>query len=175
MNEDLRFPIGRFHYAAPFSDSERTDQIERIASLPDRLASVLTTLEAADWETPYRAGGWTVRQVVHHLPDSHLHAYTRFLFALAQNGTQIVPYNEERWVAVIDERQISPDLSLALLRALHARWSALLRTLAGEDFQRSVHHPDHNRAITVDELLGMYAWHGDHHLAHIESVTSRNR
>ena len=170
MNDALRFPIGRFHYAGPSSASERAEQIDRIASRPDRLLNVLTTLEPADWESPYRPGGWTVRQVVHHLPDSHLHAYTRFLFALAQDGTRIVPYDEERWIAVIDERQINADLSLALLRALHARWSALLRTLQGDDFQRSIHHPEHDAPITVDVLLGMYAWHGDHHLAHIESV-----
>lgn len=176
MTHDPRYPIGQFHYAGPSTHAARSEQIHRIATLPDRLDDVLGALDPDDRETPYRPGGWTVRQVVHHLPDSHLHAYSRFMFALAQDGTTICPYDEARWAAVVEERELSDELSLVLLRALHARWAALLRTLEGDDFRRTVHHPEHGRAMTIDELLGMYAWHGDHHLAHIESVRrSRER
>lgn len=174
MPDDLRYPIGSFHFSGPNSDTTRARCIDRIATLPDRLESVLATLSPHDWETPYRSGGWTVRQVVQHLPDSHLHAYTRFLFALAEDGTTICPYDEVRWSEVVSQRDVPPELSVTLLRALHDVWVALLRTLSGDDFQRTVHHPGHGRALSVDELLGMYAWHGDHHLAHIESVARRS-
>lgn len=173
MTPDPRYPLGRFNYAGPSAAAERAEQIDRIATLPDRLESTLAKLDPAAWETPYRPGGWTVRQVVHHLPDSHLHAYGRFMFALAQDGVTIRPYDEVQWVAVAEEKRLEPMLSVDLLRALHARWAALLRTLEGDDFRRAIHHPEHDRSISVDELLGMYAWHGDHHLAHIESVRNR--
>lgn len=173
MNLDPRYPIGQFHYDGPYTGAARAERIERIATLPERLEIVLAALDPTDWETPYRPGGWTVRQVVHHLPDSHLHAYGRFMFALAQEGTSIRPYDEARWVAVVEEKRLATELSLGLLRALHARWAALLRALEGDDFRRTIHHPEHGRAISVDELLGMYAWHGDHHLAHIEVVRGR--
>ena len=174
MNSDPRYPLGRFRYAGPSTDAARARQIERIATLPDRLESTLATLDPDGWETAYRPGGWTVRQVVHHLADSHLHAYGRFMFALAEDGVTIRPYDENRWAAVFEAKRLPPELSLDLLRALHARWAALLHTLEGDDFGRTILHPEHNRAISVEELLGMYAWHGDHHLAHIEAVRKRN-
>jgi hypothetical protein len=173
MSDDPRYPIGQFHYSRPHTDPERAEAVQKIEMLPARLEDVLGALDPDDWDRSYRPRGWTVREVVHHLPDSHLHAYTRFMFALAQDGATIRPYDEGKWVEVIREMQIPSVLAIAFLRALHARWAAVLRTLSGEDFQRTIIHPEHGRAISVDELLGMYAWHGDHHLAHIESVQRR--
>lgn len=175
MSDDPRYPIGPFRYSGSRTEAERAGRIEKIATLPDRLDAVLATLEPADWATPYRPGGWTVRQVVHHLPDSHLHGYGRFMFALAQDGISILPYDEARWAGVVERKDLPPEPSLALLRALHTRWTALLLSLDDGDFGCAIHHPDHNRMITMDELLATYAWHGDHHLAHIESVRGRMR
>jgi len=171
MTEDtLRYPIGSFHYSGPYTSAERAERIESIATLPDRLEAVLDTLGPDEWVKSYRPGGWTVRQVVHHLPDSHLHGYSRFMFGLAEDGATIRPYAEAGWVEIADSRATPPELSLALLRALHDRWAALLRSLSDEDFRRTVYHPEHGRFLSLDELLGNYAWHGDHHLAQVASV-----
>jgi uncharacterized damage-inducible protein DinB len=173
MSHDPRYPIGQFRYTRPLTDAERADCVERIATLPARIEAALRNLGTADWEKRYRPGGWNLRQLVNHLADSHLHAYTRFMFALAESGATIRPYDQARWADEIEQRRLPPELALAFLHALHARWVALLRTLTDDDFQRSIHHPEHGRALTVDELLGLYAWHGDHHLAHIRSIRER--
>jgi hypothetical protein len=124
-------------------------------------------------DTPYRPGGWTVRQVVHHLPDSHLHAYTRIKLALTEEEPTIKPYEEARWAELPDARTGPIDPSLALLESLHQRWLLLLRQLRPSDFERRFRHPEHNRMFALDETIALYAWHGRHHVAHITSLRQR--
>jgi uncharacterized damage-inducible protein DinB len=168
--DDARFPIGRYAYAARYTAAEREERIRRIGSLPERLEAAVASLTREQWDTPYRPGGWTVRQVVHHIPDSHINAYVRFKLALTEDGPAIRPYDEGAWATLADTRDTAPEVSLRLLRALHERWMVLLRSLTDRDFDRTVFHPQHGRTLTLDALLGMYAWHGDHHLAHVTGV-----
>jgi uncharacterized damage-inducible protein DinB len=171
--EELRYPIGRQEYSGRMTAAEREAKILRIASLPDRLDAAVSSLSPEQWETPYRPGGWTVRQVVHHLPDSHLHAYIRFKTALSEDRPTIRPYDEAAWAELADTRDTAPEVSLRLLRSLHERWTVLLRGLADPAFDRAVYHPEQARWLTLDELVASYAWHGDHHLAHITALAAR--
>lgn len=173
MNEqDLRYPIGEFTYRGPTAAALRNGAIARLASLPDRLEQAVSGLTADQWQVPYRPGGWTVQEVVHHLPDSHVNAYVRFKTALVEDRPVIRPYDEARW-ATLGDRDTAPEVSLRLLRALHERWIVLLRGLGDSEFRRTLYHPEHERWITLDELVMNYAWHGDHHLAHITSLAVR--
>lgn len=171
---DLRYPIGTFHYDGPLTPAGREDALERIATLPRRLTGTVTSFSDVQLDTPYRRGGWTVRQVVHHLPDSHLNGYTRFKPALTEEEPTIRPYDEAAWAELPDSRT-SPDVSLRLLAALHERWVLLLRAVGDGGWQKRVFHPEQKRHVTLDELLALYAWHGDHHLAHIASLLERDR
>jgi uncharacterized damage-inducible protein DinB len=170
---DLRYPIGRFEFEPVGSESRIDAWIEAIAGLPARLRSAVTDLSEEQWETPYRPGGWTVRQVVHHLPDSHLNAYIRFKLALTESDPAIKPYDEAKWAELPDSRLVAPDVSLSLLDALHTRWSGLLRAMKPEDFGRRFEHPEHKRFFTLEEALAMYEWHGRHHLGHITALAER--
>lgn len=171
---DLRYPIGKFTYDGDMTDARRAECIRRIGAAPGRLRAAVTGLDDAQLDTPYRPGGWTVRQVVHHVPDSHLNAYTRIRLALTEDTPTIKPYEEARWAELPDARTLPVEPSLALLEGLHARWVALLGGLGAADGARQFHHPEHGRLITVDELIGMYAWHGEHHVAHVTSLRARN-
>jgi uncharacterized damage-inducible protein DinB len=171
--DDLRYPIGKFDYQPGASDAARKERIARIGAAPARIRAAVSGLTPEQLDTPYRPGGWTVRQVVHHVPDSHLNAYTRIRLALTEPGPTIKPYDEARWAELPDARGAPPEISLALLEALHARWMLLLERLVPEDFGRSIRHPEHGREMTVDELVAMYAWHGEHHAAHITSLRRR--
>ena len=130
-------------------------------------------LSDAQLDTPYRPGGWTVRQVVHHLPDSHLNAYTRCRLALTEASPTIRPYDEARWAELPDARSAPVAVSLALLDALHMRWGLLLSQLGTDDWSRTFNHPEHRRLISLDEVLAMYAWHGEHHVAHVTRLRER--
>ncbi len=171
--DDLRYPIGNFEYAGSLTAAERAACIERIAAAPPKLRAAAQSLSEAELDTPYRPGGWTVRQVVHHVPDSHLNAYTRFRLALTEQSPTIRPYDEARWAELTDARSGPIDMSLSLLEALHARWVLLLRRLGPEDWARGFVHPEKGREQTLDEVLAMYAWHGEHHVAHITSLRRR--
>lgn len=144
-----------------------------IAAAPDQLRAAVAGLSPAQLDTPYRPNGWTVRQVVHHLPDSHLNAYTRIKLALTEEEPTIKPYEEARWAELPDARTGPVELSLALLEFLHQRWLLLLRNLAAADFARQFRHPEHGRMFALDEALALYAWHGEHHVAHITSLRRR--
>ena len=170
---DLRYPIGPFSYDGQMTDARRADCVARIAAAPARLRAAVAGLDDAQLDTPYRPGGWTIRQVVHHVPDSHLNAYTRFRLALTEDTPTIKPYEEARWAELPDARTLPVSVSLALLEALHARWVPLLTRLGPADGARQLRHPEHGRLMPLDELFALYAWHGDHHVAHVTSLRER--
>jgi uncharacterized damage-inducible protein DinB len=163
---DPRYPIGRMQLPPSFTPEWRRDSIEVIALTPARFREAVRGLGDEQLSTPYRAGGWTVRQLVHHLPDSHLNAYTRLKLALTEDAPTIKPYDEARWADLADSSTVPTEVSLALLDSLHTRWVALLRSMSPADFQREYTHPETGKH-TLDHLLAIYAWHGPHHTAHI--------
>jgi hypothetical protein len=126
------------------------------------------------WDTRYRPGGWTVRQLVHHIPDSHLHAYTRFKLALTENEPTIKPYDQAAWAELDDTRATPPEVSLILLEALHTRWVVLLRSMTEPAYGRTFRHPEHGRTFTLEQSLAQYAWHSEHHLRHITALRERD-
>lgn len=162
---DPRFPIGEFCRPADLSESERLTLIAQIETLPDELEKCVFGLSDEMLETPYREGGWKLRQVVHHLADSHINALCRFKLALTESNPVIRPYDEDLWVSLADS---SAPLSeaIALLRSIHLKWVAILGSLPADDFSRTLIHPD-SGIWTLDQMLALYAWHGRHHLAHI--------
>lgn len=170
---DPRYPIGRFQYARSASDEQRAGWIADVAAMPAQLRAAVRGLSPAQLDTPYRAGGWTVRQVVHHVPDSHLNAYVRFKLALTESEPTIKPYDEARWAELEDVRATPPDVSLALLDALHDRWVRLLRAMGPGDFARTFRHPEKGHALTLEETLALYSWHGRHHVAHVTALRNR--
>lgn len=170
---DPRFPIGPFLFDGKADPGRREQRIGEIAEAPGRLRAAVAGLSQQQLDTPYRAEGWTVRQVVHHLPDSHVNAYTRFKLALTENEPTIKPYDEALWAELADARTAPVEPSLALLEFLHQRWVFFLRQLGPEDFGRRFRHPEHGRTVVLDETLALYAWHGRHHVAHITSLRGR--
>lgn len=171
---DLRYPIG--HYQPPDAiDAEtRTSWISELQRLPSRLSAVVSGLNDSQLDTPYRPGGWTVRQLVHHLADSHLNSYTRFRLALTEDSPTIKPYDEKRWAELCDAKQAPIQPSLMLLEGLHERWVRLLSSLSEADFARTFKHPDLGE-IRLDWTVGLYAWHSRHHVAHIAALKARER
>lgn len=169
---DLRFPIGKFSLAGPFPESDYPRLIGEIAETPGALRSAVAGLSRDRIETPYRPGGWTVKQVVHHLPDSHMNAYVRFKLALTEDEPTVKGYEEAKWAELSDSQRVPIDVSLDLLDALHLRWVTLLRGMDASDFRRALKHPERG-PLTLAQLLGLYAWHGRHHVAHITSLRSR--
>jgi uncharacterized damage-inducible protein DinB len=173
MEEDLRYPIGEFKRAAKPTEEHRGYFISAIAEMPARLASAVAGLSPQQLDTPYRPGGWTVRQLVHHVPDSHMNAYVRFKLALTEDEPTIKPYNEALWAELADSERTPPEVSLALLENLHYRWVQLLRSLGPADWTRKFRHPEMG-TMTLDDVLALYAWHGRHHVAHIVALRERN-
>ena len=171
--EDLRYPIGQFRYEGEPDQHRREQWIEEIAATPANLRAAVAGLASHQLDTPYRDQGWTVRQVVHHLPDSHLNAYTRIKLALTEDVPVIRPYEEARWAELPDGRAGPIELSLNLLESLHHRWVLLLRQLTPADFRRRFKHPQQGRPVELQEALAHYAWHGRHHVAHIASLRRR--
>ena len=172
MTADVRYPIGRFQWAGASTPGERERLTDDLATAPSRLRAAVQGLSAAQMDTAYRAGGWTVRQVVHHVADSHLNSYTRFRLALTEDEPTIKPYDEARWAELVDARTASVDVSLNLLDALHERWVLLIRSLAPADFTRTFRHPEMG-VVSLDRTLALYVWHGAHHIAHITTLRTR--
>lgn len=173
---DLRYPIGKFEWA-PASNEEQAVQrrahyIDVLAKLPLNLRAAVQGLTPAHLDTPYRPEGWTVRQVVHHVPDSHMNAYTRFKFALTEDQPPIKGYAEALWAKLPDTETTPIEVSLQLIAALHARWIELLRGMAPSDFSRTLLHSEYG-VVNLDRMLAMYAWHSAHHTAHITSLRER--
>ncbi len=171
--ENLKYPIGKFKYE-PGHD-ELVNAIGRISSLPQKLRSAVEGLNSSQLDTPYRERGWTLRQVIHHIPDSHINAYTRFKLAMTEDNPEIRPYDEVQWAECDEAKHGDISLSLDLLEALHKRWVAFLKTLDEKDLRRTYYHPVNKKQSTLIEVVSMYAWHGDHHLAHITSAKDRNK
>jgi len=166
---DLRYPIGKYTPPQEATPALRQQAIDSIAATPAKLKAALSGLHDAQLDTPYRDGGWTVRQVAHHVPDSHLNAYVRFRLALTEDQPTIKPYEEARWAELADAKSAPVAVSLALLEPLHDRWVRLLRSLTAADFARTFVHPEHG-VRTLDWMLFLYAWHGRHHTAHITEL-----
>jgi uncharacterized damage-inducible protein DinB len=172
MSDDLRFPIGKFIAPVIFSQETRQGHIQDIADAPSQLRAAVQGLSVAQFDTPYRPGGWTLRQVVHHLPDSHLNSYVRFKLALTEEEPTIKPYDEQRWAELSDTIQTPPEVSLDLLESLHRRWVVLLRSLSPTDLARTFKHPESGQQ-SLERTLALYSWHGRHHIAHITSLRTR--
>jgi hypothetical protein len=170
---DLRYPVGPFEFAGTLSNEERQSLIDQIAATPEKMRAAVEGLNDERLNTPYRPGGWTVRQVVHHVPESHMNSYVRLKLAITEEEPTIKPYFEDRWAQLDDAQQAPIDLSLNLLEALHKRWVWFLRTLKEPDFRRTFRHPELG-TVSVDKNLALYAWHGRHHVAHITSLRQRN-
>ena len=170
---DLRYPVGRFTFPEAATSQQIEGWIADIEATPAALRAAVKGLAAAQIESPYRPGGWTVRQLVHHVADSHMNAYTRFKLALTEGTPTIKPYNEAAWAELEDTRTVPITVSLELIDALHTRWVALLRSLSPEQLRRDLRHPEQNRIMRLDGLLGLYAWHGRHHVAHVTALRER--
>jgi hypothetical protein len=171
-DDTLRFPIGPFALDPDLSATARTSAIDDIAALPSRIRSAVTGLDEAQLDTPYRPGGWTVRQVVHHVADSHMNGFIRVKLALTETHPTIKPYDENAWSRLADMR-LTIAHSLVILDGLHARWAALYRALPLEQFARTFLHPEHGQVVTLDGHLQDYAWHSRHHVAHVTSLRQR--
>lgn len=169
--EDLRYPIGRLRMPDRFDATGRAERIELVECTPEALARAVATLTDAQLDTPYREGGWTVRQLAHHVADSHMNAYVRFKLALTEANPTIKPYDEAAWAALADSA-LPVQPSLELLRTLHRRWVVLLRAMSDADFQRTLVHPEQGER-TLDQMLAVYAWHGPHHVAHVTRLAER--
>lgn len=165
--EELKYPIGKFIKPERITLETISRWIDEIEHLPHQIRVAVEGLNEKQLDTPYRPDGWTIRQVVHHLPDSHMNSYIRFRLALTEDKPKIKGYHEDRWAELHDARHGNIDISLILLEAIHIRWSSLLRSLSLEQLHKSFIHPETRKEIRLDENIGLYAWHGKHHLAHI--------
>jgi uncharacterized damage-inducible protein DinB len=172
MNQDHRYPIGQYE-PRPYANELKEEWLADIRYLPQAIEQAISNLDEEQLHTPYREGGWTVHQLVHHVADSHINAYCRFKLGLTENNATIRPYDENQWVALADVQNLPVNISITLLHALHARWYELLRNLTAEDLQKTVYHPEHKKEFTLWVLLGMYAWHSRHHTAHITALRER--
>ncbi|HEY4905292.1 MAG TPA: bacillithiol transferase BstA [Candidatus Sulfotelmatobacter sp.] len=165
----LRYPIGKFSFSEPFTEEQKEKFLGDISHTPANLRAAVSGLAESQLDTPYRPEGWTVRQVVHHVPDSHLNAYVRFKLALTENEPTIKPYAEDRWAVLADSQTTPIEVSLMLLESLHTRWMRLLGSLATADWKRTFRHPEMG-VMNLEKTLALYAWHGRHHVAHITTL-----
>ena len=173
MNDDLRYPIGKFKYQGSPTEEQRHQMMADIERAPAALRAAVAGLSSEQLDTPYREGGWTVRQVIHHLPDSHMNAYVRFKLALTEQDPTIKPYAEDLWAKWPDNQSTPIEVSLVLLESLHQRWAYLLNSLGPEDWKRNFRHPESERPVPLEKNLAIYSWHGRHHVAHITELRKR--
>ena len=172
MAQDQKYPIGKFQWEDNLSDARQRELIEQIAATPAMVRAAVAGFNEQQFDTPYREGGWTVRQLVHHVADSHMNAYIRFKLAMTEDEPTIKTYEQDRWAETIDARTAPAEVSLSLIDGIHGRWAMFLRSLAPSDFSRKLTHPEHGK-MTLERLLGLYAWHGRHHTAHITGLRER--
>jgi hypothetical protein len=171
---DPRFPVGKFEWPGEVTAADRARYIQTIADLPSMMRSAVSGMSEAQLDTPYREGGWTVRQVVHHVPESHMNAYIRFKLALTENEPTVKPYDEAAWAMLNDVKEAPIEASLGLLDALHQRWVVLLRGIAEPDWKKTFRHPEIG-VVRLENNLALYAWHSRHHLGHVTSVRQLSR
>jgi uncharacterized damage-inducible protein DinB len=169
---DPRYPIGEFKRQPDYSPEARLELIERLKTAPSSLRRAIQDLSDAQLETPYREGSWTVRQVAHHIPDSHLNAYTRVKLALTEDRPIIKPYDEEAWAQLEDTKRVPLEVSVALLEAVHTRWIAIFQSLSESQWKLEYLHPV-NGAMSLEATLASYVWHGEHHIAQITALCQR--
>jgi hypothetical protein len=170
---DLRYPVGRFTMpSAPLTDTQRVDAIAAIAALPAQFRAAVAGLTPEQLDTPYRPGGWTVRQLIHHVADSHMNGFIRLKLALTEDAPTIKTYDETRWAELADVRLTPPEVSLSILDGVHVRWVNVWRSLAPDQFATPFTHPDHGR-MRIEQHLALYAWHGRHHTAHVTTLRER--
>ncbi len=163
---DPRYPIGKFTYEGTLSEAQKQQFLKEIEHTPERMRAAVHGLTEAQLDTPYRDGGWTVRQVVHHVPDSHMNAFIRFKLALTEDEPTIKPYAEDRWARLGDVAATPVETSLCLLECLHTRWMNVLRSMTAEQWKRTFRHPELG-VMNLERTLALYAWHGKHHVAHV--------
>jgi uncharacterized damage-inducible protein DinB len=169
---DPRYPIGKFTFDGTLTTDQKKQHLNDIEQAPSQLRAAVTGLSDKQLNTPYREGGWTVRQVAHHVPDSHLNAYIRFKLALTEDEPTIRPYMEDRWAELPESRQAPIEVSLALLESLHERWALVLQNIADADWKRTFRHPEMG-VLSLEKTLALYAWHGRHHVAHVTSLREK--
>lgn len=172
--EKLRYPIGKFVAPNDFTAEYLSERIDQIASFAERLKKEVSHLTHQQLETPYRPGGWTVRQVIHHCADSHMNCFIRLKWTLTEDNPTIKFYYEDRWSELIDNKTMPIEPTLALLEGLHFRLAYLMGSLSREELEQSFIHPEHGKTFKLKEIIGSYAWHGNHHLAHITELKKRN-
>ena len=165
--EQISYPIGKFKYEGPYDEATRARYLESIRSLPQRLRALTENLNEKQVDLPYRPGGWTIRQLVHHIADSHMNSLIRFKLALTEENPTIKPYDQDGWANLRDTAETPISVSLQLIEALHTRWTNLLEGFTPDDWQRAAFHPEMKRLISLNEFLALYAWHCEHHLEHI--------
>jgi uncharacterized damage-inducible protein DinB len=170
---DLRYPIGKYE-PKPFSIDTKVEWLTEIKFLPVALENALLNLDEAQLHTPYREGGWTIHQLVHHIADSHINAYCRYKLGLTEDNPTIKPYDQDLWAQMNDVQKLPVNISLTLLHALHARWYEMLKYVTDDEWNnRTIYHPEHKKTMRLWYLLGNYAWHCRHHLAHIRALRER--
>ena len=170
---DSRYPIGKFSYAGPLTAEQKQLCLNDIEQTPTRLRAALRGLSDQQLDTPYRDGGWTPRQLAHHIADSHMNSYIRFKLALTEDEPTIKPYAEDRWAQLADTQTTPLEVSLTLLDSLHVRWVRLLHSLKPDDWKRTFRHPEMG-LVSLEKNLALYSWHGRHHIAHIAGLRARN-
>src|SRR5689334_20173411 len=170
---DPRYPVGKYEQPKDVTPAMRQQAIASIADTPTRMRDAVKGLNDAQLDTPYRDGGWTIRQVIHHVPDSHMNAYFRFKLALTEDNPTIRPYLENRWAELPDSKSGPMEVSLDLLDVVHKRWVMVLRNMTEEDFKRTFYHPENKTTRTLEVVLALYDWHSKHHLAHITELKKR--
>ncbi|MEP6615375.1 MAG: YfiT family bacillithiol transferase [Ginsengibacter sp.] len=178
METDLRYPIGKVEEqpnsnVSGFDEGVKSIYLKEIEMCPALLENSILNLDEVELDTPYRPGGWTVKQVIHHVADSHMNAYIRFKLALTEDNPTIKPYDEASWAELSDAHNLPMNISLTLLHALHARWVEIMRNMKEAEWMRTVFHPEQKRELTLWQMLRSYAWHGKHHVAHVTSLKER--
>lgn len=169
---DDRYPVGAFKGKESYSGEEIESLIKQIEGLPDRLEATIKGFSQSQLDTPYRTEGWTVRQVIHHVADSHMNAYIRMKWTLTENRPIIKAYDEKAW-AETPETKLDVELSLHLIKSLHVKWTALIRSFSDNDLKKEFIHPETNKAVSMMRMIALYAWHGNHHLAHITTLKEK--
>ncbi len=172
--DQLRYPIGKYTAPENITKDQISIWIDEINAFPARLRATVSGLNDLQLDTPYRDGGWTLRQVVHHIADSHMNAYIRYKLAMTEQNPVIRPYDEKKWAECEEAKTADPGISLTLIETVHKRWVLFLRSLKYEDFERTYIHPEHNKVFSLKNVTGMYVWHGEHHLHHILQTIQQN-